>query len=187
MACGRLKNLEIAAGNLLCGRCKRRRNFLTTGNGNWRRGNPEPPGQGETRSHPQRGNSALWPRGNSGPPVKEKTPSCGGGETLHHGEAETLRPPGTEGLGPVGGGETPSRWRRENSGPPARDGPGPLVRGSPSPPGERPPRAIGQERFGATRRRGNPAPRQGGPWSHRRRGNPEPVAKRELRAIGDGP
>src|SRR5215471_15125036 len=127
MACGRLKNLEIAAGNLLCGRCKRRRNFLTTGNGNRRRGNPEPPGQGETRSHPQRGNSALWPRENSGPPVKEKTPSCGGGET-------------------------PSRWRRENSGPPARDGPGPLVRGSPSPPGERPPRAIGQERFGATRR-----------------------------------
>src|ERR1051325_7681885 len=62
MACGRPKNLEIAARNLLCGPLDRRRNFLTTRDGNRRRGNPEPSGkgqlrafgQGEVRRHPVR-------------------------------------------------------------------------------------------------------------------------------------
>src|SRR6266700_2499950 len=53
MACGRPKNLEIAARNLLCGSRDRRRNFFTTRDGNRRRGNPEPPGKGQLRAFGQ--------------------------------------------------------------------------------------------------------------------------------------
>src|SRR5215471_18356405 len=71
MACGRRKNLEIAARNLLCSHGDRRRNFPTTRDGNRRRGSPEPPGkgqlrafgQGEVRRHRQGGNSELPVRG----------------------------------------------------------------------------------------------------------------------------
>src|SRR5579871_1241223 len=71
MACGRPKNLEIAGRNLLCSPGDRRRNFLTTRDGNRRRGNPEPPGkgqlrafgQGEVRRHRRGGNSEPAVRG----------------------------------------------------------------------------------------------------------------------------
>src|SRR5689334_4513749 len=71
MACGRPKNLEIAARNLLCSPGDRRRNFLTTRDGNRRRGNPEPPAKD---------NSGLSGKEKSGATGKEETPShrCGG-------------------------------------------------------------------------------------------------------------
>src|SRR6266704_1220610 len=71
MACGRPKNLEIAARNLLCGSRDRRRNFFTTRDGNRRRGNRATrqrttPGLRARRSPaPRRG-------GNSAPPVRGK-------------------------------------------------------------------------------------------------------------------
>src|SRR5437763_6470844 len=71
MACGRRKNLEIAAQNLLCSPGDRRRNFPTTRDGNRRRGNP---------SHPAKDNSGLSGKEKSGATGKEETPRhrCGG-------------------------------------------------------------------------------------------------------------
>src|SRR5258708_39712087 len=80
MACGRPKNLEIAGRNLLCGCRDRRRNFFTTGNGNRRRGTPEPPARGNPRATRQRATPGHWQgearryrrRGNSEPLVRGK-------------------------------------------------------------------------------------------------------------------
>src|SRR6516165_8384250 len=90
MACGRRKNLEIAARNLLCSHGDRRRNFPTTRDGNRRRGSPEPPGkgqlrafgQGEVRRHPQ--------GGNSGHRCRENFKVCDGGETPSRVRRRTL-------------------------------------------------------------------------------------------------
>src|SRR6266704_2605404 len=99
MACGRPKNLEIAARNLLCGSRDRRRNFFTTRDGNRRRGNPEPPGKGQLRAFGQ-------------------------GEVRRHGEGETPRhrcggnpgPPGIgQTLGPLVSGK--ARCRRQGGSP----------------------------------------------------------------------
>src|SRR6266568_4351038 len=92
MACGRPKNLEIAARNLLCGSRDRRRNFFTTRDGNRRRGNPEPPGKGQLRAFGQ-------------------------GEVRRHGEGETRKGETRatrlrENFKARGGGETPSCARR---------------------------------------------------------------------------
>src|SRR5690348_18338423 len=126
MACGRRKNLEIAARNLLCSHGDGRRNFPTTRDGNRRRGSPEPPGkgqlrafgQGEVRRHRQGGNSEPLVRGKprttrywadfgaSGlgespvPPRQEGNPQ---GRTLSHRCRENFKV--------CGGGETPSRVR----------------------------------------------------------------------------
>src|SRR6266581_3403632 len=102
MACGRPKNLEIAARNLLCGSRDRRRNFFTTRDGNRRRGNPEPPGKGQLRAFGQ-------------------------GEVRRHGEGETPRhrcggnpgPPGIgQTLGPLVSGKARSRRRGNYLAPP---------------------------------------------------------------------
>src|SRR6266705_6912013 len=99
MACGRPKNLEIAARNLLCGSRDRRRNFFTTRDGNRRRGNPEPPGKGQLRAFGQ-------------------------GEVRRYGEGETPRhrcggnpgPPGIgQTLGPLVSGK--ARCRRQGGSP----------------------------------------------------------------------
>src|SRR5215470_14903933 len=63
MACGRLKNLEIAARNPLCGHGDRRRHSPTTGKaagegetpGHPAMGDFEASGRGEARRHPVRG------------------------------------------------------------------------------------------------------------------------------------
>lgn len=68
MACGRSKNLEIEALNPLCGPLDRRRNSLTTRDGNRRRGNPEPPGKGQLRAFGQGEARRHRCGGNPGPP-----------------------------------------------------------------------------------------------------------------------
>src|SRR5579859_1963591 len=130
MACGRPKNLENAGRNLLCGCRDRRRNFFTTGNGNRRRGNPEPLAEGKPRATRQRATSGHWQgaarryrrRGNSAPLVR--------------GRPRTTRqwavpgPLATEGPGAIrqGGNPGPARhreklqslWRRGNPEPARR-------------------------------------------------------------------
>src|SRR5215467_5165173 len=90
MACGRRKNLEIAARNLLCSHGDRRRNFPTTRDGNRRRGSPEPPGKRGTRKEEPRATGAgktskyvaegkprvVCGEESSKPPGKGKTSSC---------------------------------------------------------------------------------------------------------------
>src|ERR1700733_630516 len=72
MACGRPKNLEIAARNPLCSPGDRRRNFFTTRDGNRRRGNPEPPGKGQLQAFGQGEVRRHRQGGNSEPPVRGK-------------------------------------------------------------------------------------------------------------------
>jgi hypothetical protein len=72
MACGQPKNLEIAARNPLCRPGDRRRNFLTTRDGNRRRGNPEPPGKGQLRAFGQGEVRRHRQGGNPEPPVRGK-------------------------------------------------------------------------------------------------------------------
>src|SRR6516164_7640419 len=101
MACGRRKNLEIAARNLLCSHGDRRRNFPTTRDGNRRRGNPEPPGkgqlrafgQGEVRRHRQGGNSEPLARGKPRATGEEETLSHRQGETPGHRQGGNSEPP----------------------------------------------------------------------------------------------
>ncbi len=143
MACGRLKNLEIAARNLLCSLGDRRRNFLTTRDGNRRRGNPEPPGkgqlqafgQGEVRRHRQGGNSEPPVRGkpratrqrttpgfrarrSPAPPARRKLRATGAGETPSHPAKDNSRLSGKEKSGATGKEETPSHRCGGNPGPP---------------------------------------------------------------------
>src|SRR5215470_20138797 len=75
MACGRLKNLEIAARNPLCGPGDGRRNSPTTGTVTGE-GETRATGKGETPSHPA--------KGKSGPSGKEKPGAVGEEETLSH-------------------------------------------------------------------------------------------------------
>src|SRR5690348_15353782 len=117
MACGRPKNLEIAARNLLCSPGDRRRNFPTTRDGNRRRGSPEPPGkgqlrafgQGEVRRHRQGGNSeppvrgkprttrvlgrlwGLWPWGKSGATPARGEPARANLEPPVQGKLQSMR------------------------------------------------------------------------------------------------
>ena len=71
MTCGRPKNLEIAARNPLCGPRDRRRNFLTTRDGNRRRGNPSHPAKGNLELR-QEGARRHRRGGDSKPPVRGK-------------------------------------------------------------------------------------------------------------------
>src|SRR5215472_9703490 len=75
MACGRPKNLEIAARNLLCGPGDRRRNSPTTGTVT---------GEGETLSHGKGETPKPPAKGKSGPSGKEKPGATGEEETLSH-------------------------------------------------------------------------------------------------------
>src|SRR5215469_15259536 len=127
MACGRRKNLEIAARNLLCSHGDRRRNFPTTRDGNRRRGSPEPPGKGQLRAFGQGEVRRHWQGGNSEPAVrgKPRTTRCWA-DFGASGLGESPVPPGTRGnpqggtsghrcrenFKVCGGGETPSRVRR---------------------------------------------------------------------------
>src|SRR5579859_2466432 len=127
MACGRPKNLEIADRNPLCGPLDRRRNFLTTRDGNRRRGNPEPPGkgqlrafgQGEVRRHRRGGNSEPSVRGkprttrnwaDAGALRSWGKPGAGGKGKTRKGEPRANR--FRENFKVRGGGETPSCVRR---------------------------------------------------------------------------
>jgi hypothetical protein len=186
MACGRRKNLEIARGNLLCGPHDRRRNFLTTGNGSRRRGNPEPLGQGETPGHRRRESSespvkgqpravassrlgatrqrAFRATGTGGPepPRQGAIPSQGKGETPSHGEGDTLSHPAT--------GATPE--------PPARDDLGLRHEDNPSH-RQGMTSGFGARTTRATRQRVEP--RVTGQGRH-----PEPRGEEGLRAVGKG-
>src|SRR6516165_10630669 len=120
MACGRPKNLEIGARNLLCSPADGRRNFLTTRDGNRRRGTP---------SHPAKDNSWLSGKEKSGATGKEETPShrCGGNPGPP-GVGQTLGPlalgkarchpargkPARRNLEPPAQGKLQSMWRRGN-------------------------------------------------------------------------
>src|SRR5215471_7209429 len=73
MACGRPKNLEIAARNPLCGPGDERRNSPTTGTVTGEGGNPEPPVRGKPRT------AAM---GKSGPSGREEPGATGEEETL---------------------------------------------------------------------------------------------------------
>src|SRR6267154_1399394 len=119
MACGRPKNLEIAARNPLCSPGDRRKNFFTTRDGNRRRGNPEPPGIGQTLGPLVPGKpGATWQEGNpqggtSGQWRREDFEVCGGGETPSHVRRRKLWAVGErENFRLCGGGETPSRVMR---------------------------------------------------------------------------
>src|SRR5580700_5636920 len=130
MACGRPKNLEIAGRNPLCDCRDRRRNFFTTGNGNRRRGNPEPPARGKPRATRQRATPSHW-QGEARRFGEEETLShwCGGNpgppgngqlwglwprrSPAPSGKGETSSQPGKrENFKVYGGGETPSHLRR---------------------------------------------------------------------------
>src|SRR5215475_5748444 len=118
MACGRLKNLEIAARNPLCGHGDRRRHSPTTG---------KVAGEGETPSHRQWANPGLRARTSPAPPARRKLRATrrGGnpgppgngrprglwprGSPAPSGKGENPEPPRQrENFGPTGGGETPS-------------------------------------------------------------------------------
>src|SRR5215467_10791469 len=92
MACGRLKNLEIAARNPLCGHGDRRRHSPTTG---------KVAGEGKTPSHRQWANPGLRARTSPAPPARRKLRA-----TRRGGNPEPPRQ--RENFGPTGGGETPS-------------------------------------------------------------------------------
>ena len=135
MACGRPKNLEIAGRNLLCRSRERRRNFSTTGNGNRRRGNPEPLAKGETPEparqraalgHGLRASGATRQRGILGPLAQRKTRSH----------------PAKGNLGPLARGEPGATRQRGILGPASQE--------DPEPPAKR--------ILSATRRGGNPGP-----------------------------
>lgn len=122
MACGRPKNLEIAGGNPLCGPQHRRRNFLTTGNGSRRRGNPEPLAKGETPEPPGNGRPRVTARGHPEPPAKRKLSATRRGgkpratrqRAFRASGAGSLEPPGTgENLGPLARGGTLSHGGEE--------------------------------------------------------------------------
>src|ERR1051326_5250373 len=112
MACGRRKNLENAAQNLLCSPGDRRRNFPTTRDGNRRRGNPEPPGKGQLRAFGQGEVRRHRQGGNSAPPVrgKPRATRCWA-DFGASGLGESPVPPRREG-NPQGG--TSGQRRREN-------------------------------------------------------------------------
>src|SRR5215471_4426509 len=152
MACGRLKNLEIAAGNLLCGRCKRRRNFLTTGNGTRRGGNPKPSAkrklravaEGKLRATGQGENAELRRRGNPSSRRSENSSA-----TRHKG----------------------SRTRRR------RGNPEPVAKRKLRATGEGRPWAFGSEKSFTTRRKATPGHRPGAVWSHPAAGKPGATAR----------
>src|SRR5215467_9075991 len=111
MACGRLKNLEIAARNPLCGHGDRRRHSPTTG---------KVAGEGETPSHRQWANPGLRARTSPAPPARRKLRAArrggnpgppGKGETPNHlGKGKTL--------GQLAEGKPRAMRRKESSEPP---------------------------------------------------------------------
>src|SRR5690348_17577483 len=120
MACGRPKNLEIAARNLLCSPGDRRRNFLTTRDGNRRRGNPEPPGKGQLRAFGQGGVWRHRQGGNSEPLVWGKPRATRyWADSGASGLGESAVPPGKRGTRKgeppaTAQGKLQSMWRRGN-------------------------------------------------------------------------
>src|ERR1700721_3113043 len=107
MACGRPKNLEIAARNPLCSPGDRRRNFLTTRDGNRRRGNPEPPVRGKPRATRYWANSgasgpgeSLVPPGKRGPRKGEPRASGAGKTSRFVAEGKPRVMCGEESSGP---------------------------------------------------------------------------------------
>src|SRR5215472_639231 len=185
MACGRRKNLEIAARNLLCSHGDRRRNFPTTRDGNRRRGSPEPPGkgqlrafgQGEVRRHRQGGNSELPVRGK---PRTTRYWADFGASGLGESPVPTRQEGNPQGgtSGPSAQGKLQSMRRRGNPelrnekktlSHPAKGklepfgfggNPGQLVKESPEP--------LAEEILGATRLGGNPGlvGKEGNPQAH---------------------
>src|SRR6266702_1625644 len=125
MACGRPKNLEIAARNLLCGSRDRRRNFFTTRDGKRRRGNSAPPVRGKPRTTRYWADSGASGPGESpvpaarGTPARVKPEPPGSGKTSRHaaeGKPRVMRgeessEPSAKGkLEPFGMGATPVIW-----------------------------------------------------------------------------
>src|SRR5215475_1050298 len=100
MACGRLKNLEIAARNPLCGHGDRRRHSPTTG---------KVAGEGETPSQRQWANPGLRARTSPAPPARRKlraTRRGGNPGPPGKGRLRGLWPRGSP--APSGKGETPN-------------------------------------------------------------------------------
>src|SRR6266571_911346 len=121
MACGRPKNLEIAARNLLCGSRDRRRNFFTTRDGNRRGGNPAPPVRGKPRTTRYWADSGASGLGESpvsaarGKPARVNPGPPGSGKTSRHvaeGKPRVVR--GEESLGPPAKGKLQGTRRRGN-------------------------------------------------------------------------
>src|SRR5690348_17077693 len=146
MACGRPKNLEIAARNLLCSPGDRRRNFLTTRDGNRRRGNPEPPGKGQLRAFGQGG---VW-RHRQG----------GNSEPLVWGKPRATRYWADSGASGLGESAVPPGKRGTRKGEPPATAQGKLQsmrrRGNPSRVRRRKLWAMAQGELQIVRRRGNP-------------------------------
>ncbi len=170
MACGRPKNLENAGGNPLCGRRDWRRNFLTTGNGSRRRGNPRASGKGGNPGASGKGGNpgASGKGGNPGASGKGGNPGASG-KGGNPGATARGATPSQPGKGQTPGhwpGRAPSHRRRGNSPPPGEGG-------NPGTTGNGPPRATGAGQSSATRRGGNPEPPATGDLGPLARENPE--------------
>ena len=198
MACGRPKNLETGAGNPLCGPPIRRRNFLTTGNGSRRRGNPEPPARGKPRATRQRATPSLWRgetrshrrRGNSEPRGKRGNSGAALaiGMTSGHWSEEIPKATATGQPGPSGLGEIRSHPATGYLG-------APWAQRDPEPPGAGRPQATGLGKPRATRRRDTSGPtglrgtrrhRRGEPSDHWSGENPKPRRRDTSGPLGLG-
>jgi len=188
MTCGRPKNLEIAARNPLCGPRDRRRNFLTTRDGNRRRGNPSHPAKGNLELR-QEGARRHRRGGNSRPPVRGKPRASGEEETPSHRCGGNPGPPGTgQTLGPLALGNVRCHPVR---GKPARAAPGATRRRenfSGCGGGETPSHVRRRKLLGATpvnwRKKALSHPGGGNTWRYQAWGQPRPVGKEESPSHG---
>ena len=165
MACGRPKNLEIAGGNPLCGPHDRRRNFLTTGNGQPAKGKPGATGKGgNPRATRQRETSGHGPR----------TPRA----TRQRGKPRSHRQRGKPRSHPAKGKPRSHPAKGETPEPPAKGDLGSRPEDTRSHPAKGEPRALGTRGTRSHRRRGNsPATGAGNPGPPGNRYS-EPLARR---------